>query len=90
MALLTKLLNFTSPGPEFLHCKFGASGVPLKGVRLMRSLKRHRQHHTFHLKKAQTQFSAASSHPSRGKEHAGCTHELLLPPTSYVLTYMYL
>ena len=50
MALLTKLPNFTSPGPEFLLRKFGASGVPLKGVRLMRSLKRHRQYHSFHLK----------------------------------------
>ena len=49
-ALLTKLLNFTSPGPEFLHGKSGASGVPLKGVRLMRSVKRPRSTHFVTLK----------------------------------------
>ena len=58
MALLTKLPNFTSPGPEFLHCKFGASGVPLKGVRLMRSLKRHRQYHSLHLKSSNSVLSS--------------------------------
>ena len=49
-APLTKLLNFTSPGPEFLHGKFGVSGLPLKGIRLMRSVKRPRSTHFFTLK----------------------------------------
>ena len=88
MALLTKLLNFTSPDPEFLHCIFGVSGVPLKGVRLMRSLKRHRQYHSFHLKKLKLSSQQPYHILSRGKEHGGYTHKLLLPPTPYVSMYM--
>ena len=80
-ALLTKLPNFTSPGPEFLPCIFGASGVPLKGVRLMRSLKRHRQYHSFHLKNSNLVLSSLIT--SQQRKRTRWINSQTSPPTHF-------